>query len=64
MIEAKGDTDWCNEQLDKKAERLDQIFSGERPWRESIAPHFLLMSPTRPIVPHEEWVALVDNAER
>jgi len=48
MIEAKGDTDWRNEQLDKKAARLDRIFSGERPWRESITPHFLLMSPTPP----------------
>lgn len=48
MIEAKGDTDWRNEQLDEKAERLDWIFSGDRPWSESIAPHFLLMSPTPP----------------
>ena len=48
MIEAKGDTDWRNEQLDEKAGRLDGIFSGHRPWRESVAPHFLLMSPIRP----------------
>ena len=47
MIEAKGDTHWRNEQLDGKAERLKRIFSGDRPWRDSIAPHFLLMSPTR-----------------
>ena len=48
MIEAKGDTHGRNEQLDRKAGRLKRIFSGERPWRDSIAPHFLLMSPTRP----------------
>ena len=48
MIEAKGDTGWRNEQLDGKAGRLKRIFSGDRPWRESIAPHFLLMFPTRP----------------
>ena len=48
MIDAKGDTDWRNEQLNEKAERLDWIFSGERPWRNPIVPHFLLMSPTRP----------------
>ena len=48
MIEAKGDTHWRNEQLDRKAERLKKIFSDERPWTESIAPHFVLMSPTRP----------------
>ena len=48
MIEAKGDTHWRNEQLDKKAERLKRIFSGERRWRDSIAPHFVLMSPTHP----------------
>lgn len=49
MIEAKGDTHWRNEQLDRKAERLKRIFSGARPWRESVAPHFILMSPTRPM---------------
>ncbi len=48
MIEAKGDTDWTNDQLEEKARRLDRIFSGDRPWRDSITPHFLLMSPTRP----------------
>ena len=47
MIEAKGDTDWSNDQLNGKAGRLDRIFSDPR-WRDSIAPHFLLMSPTRP----------------
>ena len=46
---SKGDTDWRNDQLDKKAKRLDRIFSGERPWRDSIVPHFLLMSSTRPM---------------
>ena len=48
MIEAKGDTHWRNEQLDRKAEGLKRIFSVERPWMESIAPHFLLMSRKRP----------------
>lgn len=48
MIEAKGDTDWRNDQLDKKARRFNQIFSDKRPWRGSITPHFLLMSPTPP----------------
>lgn len=48
MTEAKGDTGWRNDQLDKKAERLKWIFSGDRPWSDSIAPHFLLMSQTRP----------------
>ena len=48
MIEAKGDTRWRNVQLDRKAQRLDWIFSGDRPWSDSIAPHFLLMSPTCP----------------
>ena len=48
MIEAKGDTDWRNEHLDKKAARLNRIFSDERTLRELIAPHFLLMSPARP----------------
>ena len=48
MIEAKGDTGWRNEQLDKKAARLNRIFSDEPTLRESIAPHFLLMSPIRP----------------
>ncbi len=49
MIEAKGDTDWRNDQLNKKAGRLDRIFSEERPWMESIAPHFILMSRKRPM---------------
>ena len=49
MIEAKGDTDWSNDQLDEKAQRLDWIFSGERPWSDWVAPHFVLMSPTRPM---------------
>ena len=49
MIEAKGDTGWRNEQLNRKAERLKWIFSGDRPWTHLIAPHFLLMSPTRPM---------------
>ncbi len=48
MIEAKGDTDWRNEQLDEKAERLDRIFSEERPWSGWATPHFVLMSPVRP----------------
>ena len=48
MIEAKGDTDWRNVQLDRKAERLKRIFSGKRPWSDWAAPHFILMSPTRP----------------
>ena len=48
MIEAKGDTHWRNEKLDRKSEGLKRIFSGERPWRDSIVPHFLLMSRTPP----------------
>ena len=49
MIEAKGDTNWRNVQLDRKAERLKRIFSGERQWSDWAAPHFVLMSPTRPM---------------
>ena len=64
MIEAKGDTDWSNNQLDEKAERLDWIFSVERPWSDSISPHFLLMSPTRPTSLTKKGMALVDEAER
>ena len=47
MIEAKGDTDWRNDQLDKKAKRLDPAFSEERPWSGWTAPYFILTSPTR-----------------
>ena len=49
MIEAKGDTGWRNDQLDEKAERLARIFYEERPWREAITPHFVLMSRKRPM---------------
>ena len=48
MIEAKGDTDWRNDQLDAKAERLCRIFTDDRSRAEQIAPHFVLMSPARP----------------
>ena len=48
MIEAKGDTDWRNDQLDAKAERLYRIFGDEHPRAEPVAPHFVLMSPARP----------------
>lgn len=46
MIEAKGDTGWGNEQLQKKADRLRKIFSGTN--RNRVTPHFVLMSPRRP----------------
>ena len=46
MIEAKGDTGWGNEQLQKKADRLCQIFSGTA--QNRVTPHFVLMSPRRP----------------
>ena len=48
MIEAKADTDWRNDQLNAKAERLRWIFCDERQRAKPIVPHFVLMSPAQP----------------
>ena len=48
MIEAKADTNWRNDQLDAKAERLKWIFCDEHRHLEPVVPHFVLMSPARP----------------
>ena len=54
MIEAKGDTHWGNEQLQKKADRLCRIFS--RTNQNRVTPHFVLMSPRRPCrINVENW---------
>ena len=62
--DSKGDTDWRNDQLDKKAKRLDRDIlrrtSLEGLDRAPFPPDVFDTSD----VPHEEWVALVDDAER
>lgn len=48
LIEAKGVTGWNNAQLASKAERLRRIF-GDGPGFGLATPHFVLMSPKRPV---------------
>lgn len=45
LVEAKGDTAWDNDQMELKADRLNHIFSEGRPGRDTVEPHFVIMSP-------------------
>ena len=45
LVEAKGDTAWSNDQLELKVERLQRIFAKDRPGRDAVEPHFVMMSP-------------------
>ena len=47
LVEAKGDTAWSNDQLGSKVERLQRIFTEDRPGRDSVEPHFVMMSPKK-----------------
>ncbi len=57
LVEAKGDTGWTNEQLNKKAKRYARIFDQDRPGSSTVCPHFVMMSPKRSdrIQPKEYW---------
>lgn len=48
LIEAKGDTDWYQDQLDLKCARLELIFGRGRPGTNLATPDFILMSPRKP----------------
>ena len=48
LIEAKGDTDWYQKQLDLKCARLELIFGRGRPGTSRATPNFILMSPRNP----------------
>ena len=46
LVEAKADTGWTNKQLKSKARRLERIFN--KRVRKAVAPHFVLMSRSKP----------------
>ena len=48
LIEAKGDTDRSQDQLDLKCARLELIFGRGRPGTSRVTPDFILMSPEKP----------------
>ena len=47
LIEAKLDTRWTNEQMEKKVDRLKAIFD-KGPGGVDVVPHFVMMSPKDP----------------
>ncbi len=48
LVEAKGATNWNNEQMKSKADRLKQIFGHEGTRYREVIPHFCLVSPSCP----------------
>ncbi len=48
LLEAKVATAWRNDQLQKKADRLAQLFGADGRAAADVRPHFLLASPRRP----------------
>ena len=48
MIEAKADSSWDNDQMNKKAKRLKEIFGSQGCHYRGITPHFCLISPCPP----------------
>ena len=65
LLEAKMETGWSNEQLRKKAERLDRIFAVGRPGRELVEPRYVLLSPHEPKhVDTAEWPGWMKTEDR
>jgi hypothetical protein len=50
LIEAKGVTGWTNKQMLSKARRLGGIFGEDGKKWAGVLPHFVLMSPRRPML--------------
>ncbi|OPY75317.1 MAG: hypothetical protein A4E64_01948 [Syntrophorhabdus sp. PtaU1.Bin058] len=49
IVEAKAFTGWTNSQMDSKADRLREIFGDNGNRWQHVFPHFLLMSPKKPV---------------
>lgn len=50
LIEAKADTPWKSDQIEKKVDRLRAIFDGKKSNGVDVEPHFVMMSPKDPRV--------------